>query len=176
MATAPQDQETDLQLLGLVGLADPPRQEAIEAERRARAAGMDIVMITRDHPHTALAIGRELGIVLADEDPAQWIHARATPEDKPKIGAAWRWRGAVVAMTGDGVNDRRRWSRLTSASPRTCSVRLAMNARSDTTRPLPPAPLVRARSTAVASPVAMTCRSRPGAAQPGHRGKPAASG
>jgi len=97
--------EKDLRLVGLVGIADPPRTEAIEAVAAARAAGIRTVMITGDHPLTAAAIARELGIVRAGEDPAEVVHARATPQDKLRIVRAWKERGAVVAMTGDGVND-----------------------------------------------------------------------
>jgi Ca2+-transporting ATPase len=97
--------ESELTLLGLVGLADPPRPEAIEAVRAAREAGVTVVMITGDHPATAAAIGREMGIVAAGEDPADRVHARVTPEEKLRIVRAWKDRGAIVAMTGDGVND-----------------------------------------------------------------------
>jgi Ca2+-transporting ATPase len=97
--------EERLSLLGLVGIADPPRSEAIEAVAAAKQAGIRTVMITGDHPMTAQAIGRELGILGAGEDAAEVIHARATPEDKLKIVRAWKSRGAIVAMTGDGVND-----------------------------------------------------------------------
>ncbi|HVU52343.1 MAG TPA: HAD-IC family P-type ATPase, partial [Polyangia bacterium] len=90
---------------GLLGLADPPRPEAIAAVAAARRAGIRTVMITGDHPATALAVGRELGLVGAGEDPAELIHARAMPERKLEIVRAWKARGAVVAMTGDGVND-----------------------------------------------------------------------
>ena len=89
----------------LVGIADPPRSEAIAAVAAARRAGIRTVMITGDHLATATAIGRELGLLGAREDPAEIIHARATPEEKLGIVRAWKARGAVVAMTGDGVND-----------------------------------------------------------------------
>jgi Ca2+-transporting ATPase len=98
-------EERRLRLVGLVGIADPPRTEAIEAVAAARAAGIRTVMITGDHPITAEAIARELGIVAPGEDPAELVHARATPEDKLKIVRGLKARGAVVAMTGDGVND-----------------------------------------------------------------------
>jgi len=97
--------ETDLTLLGLIGIADPPRSEAIEAVAAARAAGIRTVMITGDHPLTAQVIAHEIGIIRAGESADQFVHARATPEDKLRIVRAWKARGAVVAMTGDGVND-----------------------------------------------------------------------
>jgi Ca2+-transporting ATPase len=97
--------EESLELLGLIGIADPPRTEAIEAVAAARAAGIKTVMITGDHPATAQAIARELGIVVAGENPEEVVHARASPEDKLRIVREWKSRGAVVAMTGDGVND-----------------------------------------------------------------------
>jgi Ca2+-transporting ATPase len=99
------EREEQLRLLGLVGIADPPRTEAIEAVAAARAAGIRTVMITGDHPATARAIARELAIVLPGEDPAEIVHARATPQDKLTIVRRWKGRGEVVAMTGDGVND-----------------------------------------------------------------------
>ena len=92
-------------LLGLIGMADPPRTEAIAAVDAARRAGITTVMITGDHPVTARAIARELGIVSSVEDTGDLVHARATPEDKLEIVREWKTRGAVVAMTGDGVND-----------------------------------------------------------------------
>jgi Ca2+-transporting ATPase len=98
-------EEKDLQLLGLIGLADPPRSEAIDAIARARAAGIKTIMITGDHPVTAEAIGRELGLVRPGESPAGVIHARATAEEKIHIVRDLVARGEVVAMTGDGVND-----------------------------------------------------------------------
>ena len=105
VAVAPAAPEIRATCLGLIGIADPPRTEAIEAVAAARAAGITTVMITGDHPVTARAIARELGI-LASADPAEnLVHARATPEDKINIVREWKSRGAVVAMTGDGVND-----------------------------------------------------------------------
>ena len=105
VATGQGDSETRLTLLGLAGIADPPRKEAIEAVAQARAAGIITVMITGDHATTAEAIAREMGIVLPGESVENRVHARASPEDKIRIVRAWKARGAVVAMTGDGVND-----------------------------------------------------------------------
>jgi P-type Ca2+ transporter type 2C len=98
-------EEHDLELVGLIGLADPPRTEAIEAVAAARAAGITTVMITGDHPMTARAIARELGILDGNASAEDVVHARATPEDKISIVRTWKARGAIVAMTGDGVND-----------------------------------------------------------------------
>jgi Ca2+-transporting ATPase len=98
-------EETGLRLLGLIGIADPPRREAIEAVAAARRAGIQTVMITGDHPATAQAIARELEIVVPGTAAEEVVHARATPEQKLSIVRAWKKRGAVVAMTGDGVND-----------------------------------------------------------------------
>lgn len=97
--------EDGLTLLGLVGIADPPRPEAIDAVAKARTAGVTTVMITGDHPVTALAIARELGILKDGEDPAERVHARVTPAEKLDIVRGWKEKGAIVAMTGDGVND-----------------------------------------------------------------------
>ena len=97
--------ETALALQGLIGIADPPRPEAIEAVEAARTAGIQTVMITGDHPATAEAIARELGILRPGEPAGELVHARATPADKLRIVRAWKARGAIVAMTGDGVND-----------------------------------------------------------------------
>jgi Ca2+-transporting ATPase len=99
VAVGTSSDETNLTLLGLVGIADPPRTEAIDAVAAARAAGIRTVMITGDHPLTANAIARELGI-----EPGL-VHARATAQEKLAIVRTWKGRGAVVAMTGDGVND-----------------------------------------------------------------------
>ena len=107
VATGTGTEERDLRLLGLIGIADPPRTEAIAAVAAARAAGLRTVMITGDHPATARAIAREMGILrVEDMDMGHAIvHARATPEDKLRIVRDWKAKGAVVAMTGDGVND-----------------------------------------------------------------------
>ncbi len=98
-------QESGLRLLGLVGLADPPRPEAIAAVQQARGAGIRTVMITGDHPATAHAIAQEMGLLEDGADPADHVHGRATAEDKLKIVASWKSKGHIVAMTGDGVND-----------------------------------------------------------------------
>lgn len=104
-------EERRLELLGLLGIADPPRAEVPPAIAAAHRAGVHVVMITGDHPVTAQAIARELGIVgeaAAGAEPVapeELVHARATPEEKLGIIRAWKARGAIVAMTGDGVND-----------------------------------------------------------------------
>ncbi len=116
--------ETDLIFAGLVGMIDPPREEAKEAVRRCRAAGIRPVMITGDHPETALAIARELHIAgeedrvvtgqelnaLSDEELKVQVeqiavYARVSAEHKLRVVKAWKQRGQIVAMTGDGVND-----------------------------------------------------------------------
>ena len=97
--------ESDLDLVGLLGIADPPRTEAIEAIARARAAGIRTVMITGDHKLTAEAIAGEMGILQPGQAADEVVHARATPEDKLTIVRKWKSRGEIVAMTGDGVND-----------------------------------------------------------------------
>ncbi|MCC7259278.1 MAG: cation-translocating P-type ATPase [Gammaproteobacteria bacterium] len=116
--------ETGLTLLGLIGLQDPPRPEAREAVARCRRAGIKPVMITGDHPDTARAIARELGVLdtrdgallgmdldrMTDAELVERVHdtgvyARVTAEHKLRIVRAWKARGAIVAMTGDGVND-----------------------------------------------------------------------
>lgn len=105
VALGSEDGESCLKLIGLLGIADPPRTEAIDAIARASAAGIRTVMITGDHHLTAQAIARELGLLKPGEEPGETIHARATPEDKLRIVRGWKLRGAIVAMTGDGVND-----------------------------------------------------------------------
>jgi len=105
VAAAPADAIQGATLLGLIGIADPPRTEAIEAVAAARTAGITTVMITGDHPVTARAIARELGLLSSGKIESDVVHARATPEDKLRIVREWKARGAIVAMTGDGVND-----------------------------------------------------------------------
>ncbi len=116
--------ERDLVFVGLVGLADPPRPEARQAVALARRAGIRVVMITGDHPRTAGAIARELGIAESRDDVLSGleldrlddagfaarvervsVYARVTAAHKLRIVRAWKDAGAVVAMTGDGVND-----------------------------------------------------------------------
>lgn len=118
--------ENNLTFLGLIAIADPPRKESIPAIQECKIAGIQVVMITGDHPITAKAIARELGIVedgkfdqvltgaqldamstqdLEEQVEHTAVYARVTPENKLKIIQAWQKKGNVVAMTGDGVND-----------------------------------------------------------------------
>jgi calcium-translocating P-type ATPase len=116
--------EKDLRLMGLIGMIDPPRPESKDAIARAKKAGIKTVMITGDHVVTAGAIAKELGIMksrkealsgaelqkLTDDELDERVkdlsvYARVTPEDKIRIVKSWQRTGAVVAMTGDGVND-----------------------------------------------------------------------
>ena len=97
--------EKNLPLVGLVGMADPPRPEAVEAIRRAREAGIRVVMMTGDHPVTAEAIAREMGLVVDGESSEGRVFGRVTPEDKLRIVRELKAKGEVVAMTGDGTND-----------------------------------------------------------------------
>ena len=120
----PETVESGLTFLGLFGLTDPPRPEVKEAVRRCRQAGIRPVMITGDHPATALAVAEELELLspgdlsvtgpeldfmpqsMLEEDIDRFsVFARVTPEHKMRIVEAWQKKGAVVAMTGDGVND-----------------------------------------------------------------------
>jgi Ca2+-transporting ATPase len=105
VATGQGPDEVGLELRGLLGLADAPRAEAMDAVAAARTAGIRVVMITGDHQVTAEAIAREMGLLREGEDPAHVVHARATAEDKTRIVQELRRCGEVVAMTGDGVND-----------------------------------------------------------------------
>jgi Ca2+-transporting ATPase len=115
--------ERDLVFAGLVGMIDPPRDEARDAVERAKRAGIRPIMITGDHPITAQVIAQELGIAgngraisgaelagMSDESLVQVaksasVYARVNPEHKLRIVRALQRAGAVVAMTGDGVND-----------------------------------------------------------------------
>lgn len=105
IATGKKAEEKDLQFLGLLGIADPPRTEVIAAIQEARMAGITTIMITGDHPLTATAVAREIGLLRAGESVESRVHARATPEEKLKLVRDLKSKGAVVAMTGDGVND-----------------------------------------------------------------------
>ena len=91
--------ESGLTWLGLVALHDPPRPEARAALAACRAAGIRVLMVTGDHPQTAHAVARAVGL---DRDA---VVARATPEDKLRIVTDWQAAGERVAVTGDGVND-----------------------------------------------------------------------
>lgn len=99
------EDEENLELLGLVAIADTPRREAVDAIAAAHRAGIRVVMITGDHPRTARSIAREVGLLREGDDPDTVVHARATAADKSAIVEALQKRGEIVAMTGDGVND-----------------------------------------------------------------------
>ncbi|HEV7215523.1 MAG TPA: HAD-IC family P-type ATPase, partial [Chloroflexota bacterium] len=134
-ANQPADDPTELTVLGFVGISDPLRYEVPDAVRRCRAAGIRLVMVTGDHPATALSIAREAGIFddlpvirrsgprspravltgpelsnLEDDELAARLEgvaviARVTPLDKVRIVESLQRKGHTVAMTGDGVND-----------------------------------------------------------------------
>ena len=115
--------ESDLILVGLFGMMDPPRPEVTEAVATCKSAGIRPVMITGDHPLTARHIGRQIGITdndlfltgqeleeLSDEELKQKaleisVFARVSPEHKIRLVTAYQEQGNIVAMTGDGVND-----------------------------------------------------------------------
>ncbi len=122
VAWAPGETEEGLTLLGLALFWDPPRPEVADAMRTALAAGIRVVMITGDHPSTALAVARRVGIpgvrVLTGEDVDRLdrgalvellrevnVFARVRPEQKLQLVEALQAQGHLVAMTGDGVND-----------------------------------------------------------------------
>ena len=119
----PED-EQGFTFVGLVSMIDPPRPESVQAVADAKEGGIRTVMITGDHKVTASAIARQIGILregdtalsgveldeLSDEEldrilPQVSVYARVSPEHKIRIVSAWQRRGAVAAMTGDGVND-----------------------------------------------------------------------
>ncbi len=118
--------EENLVFSGLIGLYDPPRPEVPEAIARCRTAGIKVVMVTGDHPHTAAAIAREIGLVQAPNpriilgaslrkmtpaqlqtalDSPEILFARVTAEQKMTVVNALKKKGEIVAVTGDGVND-----------------------------------------------------------------------
>jgi len=116
--------EQDLIYIGMVGMIDPPREEAKAAVAKCKSAGIKAVMITGDHKITAIAIAKSLGILenedeaitgaaleeMSDEDLIKnvrkySVYARVSPEHKVRIVKAWQANGEIVAMTGDGVND-----------------------------------------------------------------------
>ncbi|MDP3016906.1 MAG: cation-translocating P-type ATPase, partial [Deltaproteobacteria bacterium] len=116
--------ERDLTFVGLAGMMDPPREEAIEAIKVCKQVHIKPIMITGDHQLTAVAIAKEMGIYnegdkvltgaelekMPDEEFEKvvsqvTVYARVSPMDKLKIVKAWKKKGEVVAMTGDGVND-----------------------------------------------------------------------
>lgn len=122
--TSPEALEQGLTMVGLVGMIDPVRPEVKAAIERCRQAGIRPVMITGDHKDTAVAIAKELGIItsesqaitgaeldrMSDEEFSQRVgqysvYARVQPENKVRIVNAWKAKGCIVAMTGDGVND-----------------------------------------------------------------------
>jgi len=116
--------EKDLVFVGLEGMIDPPREEAIEANKKCEKAGIKAVMITGDHKLTAVAVAKEIGIMkegslvltgaeleaMSEEEFEKIVedvvvYARVSPEHKIKIVKALKAKGHIVAMTGDGVND-----------------------------------------------------------------------
>jgi Ca2+-transporting ATPase len=118
------EMERNLILLGVVGMIDPPRMEVKDSIQKAKQAGITVIMITGDHKNTAFAIAKDLEIAespeqvatgeelnkLSDAGLIQNIHrfkvfARVSPEHKVKIVRAFKARGNIVSMTGDGVND-----------------------------------------------------------------------
>ena len=120
----PEEAERDFTFIGLLGMIDPARPEVAPAIETARRAGIETVMITGDYLNTAVAIGKEIGLLregdraitgaeldrISDEELAAQIeeiavYARVSPQHKVKIVEAFKARGHIVAMTGDGVND-----------------------------------------------------------------------
>lgn len=142
-----EDIEKDLIFVGIVGMIDPPRPEVPEAIKKARHAGVKVIMVTGDHKSTATAIAREIGLIdkedslvltgkdidsMNDKDflaivDRVSVFARVSPEHKIRIVDALKKKGHIVAMTGDGVND--------APSVKRADIGIAMGIRgSDVTR------------------------------------------
>jgi Ca2+-transporting ATPase len=127
VATFDEKIEKDMIFVGIMGMIDPPREEVKDAIYLCKNAGIKVVMVTGDHRHTATAVAKELNLLaendvegrvltgaeldrISDEKLAEMvenvaIYARVSPEHKMRIVKAWKAKGQVVAMTGDGVND-----------------------------------------------------------------------
>ena len=120
----PEDLEYNLTFIGIVGMIDPCRPEVYDAIQECKSAGITTVMITGDHKDTAIAIGKDLGIIQSEDEAIVGseldkytdeemvevvtkyrVYARVQPEHKTKIVNGWKARGMITAMTGDGVND-----------------------------------------------------------------------
>jgi P-type Ca2+ transporter type 2C len=119
--------ETDFVFIGIMGMIDPPREEVKEAIFTCKKAGINVVMVTGDHRLTAVAVAKELNLLGENEEKGKVltgeeleklsdeqlneivqevvIYARVSPEHKMRIVKAWKAKGQIVAMTGDGVND-----------------------------------------------------------------------
>ena len=123
-STEPEDLEHDLVFIGIVGMIDPCRPEVYDAIKQCESAGITPIMITGDHKDTAVAIGKDLGIIKNEDQALEGheldqytdeqmidlvkqysVYARVQPEHKTRIVNAWKAQGMVTAMTGDGVND-----------------------------------------------------------------------
>ena len=99
------DAASPLALVGLVAVVDPPRAEAADLVAECQRAGIRVILVTGDHPGTALALAARVGIGTGSNPPDPDVHARVQPEGKVDIVAALQRSGEVVAMLGDGVND-----------------------------------------------------------------------
>lgn len=142
VAADPQAQVTDLTFVGMVGIIDPLRPEAVVAARTAHEAGIEVRMITGDHAVTAAAIGKDLGLgpgalggpeiaAMSDDElraalPDVHVFGRVTPQDKLRLTALMQESGAVVAMTGDAVND--------AAALKQADIGVAMGSGSEVTK------------------------------------------
>ena len=142
VAADPQSFVTDLVFVGMVGIIDPLRAEAVDAVRTAHAAGIDVRMITGDHAITASAIGAELGLgpgaisgaeiaAMSDDDlkaalPQLHVFGRVTPQDKLRLAKLMQETGEVIAMTGDAVND--------AAALKQADIGVAMGSGSEVTK------------------------------------------